>query len=236
MDVMNSAVGKALLYGLPGLSFAISAFFPSALQLYFMSTGLLGVGQAYLLHWPKFREYMGMTIMKKTPQSGSISSATVDANMGQTQSKGLRALYERIEAENAKMGGDLKKARGIAKAYDRAEASETPRRSWLDRMVGGAKDYGRQVSDETVNKLRQLQGTQTQESDGSSPSRLTAEEKRHAEEYEKQQRDEDEYLRSERNYKRMRSHRKALAAEREKARKKMADAQKHTQQQRRARR
>ncbi len=48
-------------YGLPAITLALTAFFPSALQLSFFVTGVLSYLQAVLFRWAPFRKYMNMT-------------------------------------------------------------------------------------------------------------------------------------------------------------------------------
>lgn len=208
MEVMKTNPGKMMLFGLPAITFACTAFFPSALQLYFASTGLLGLGQAYLFHSKPFRDYMNLEMWKPKPKDG----------MDDTNSKGLRSFYKRIDEEKAKAAEEKAQASGFHQPE--------PRNGWVKRMLGGVQNYGRQVSDETLQKLREYQGQgqgEKKNADGSpaAPPRLSEAERSEAQDYEHRRRHEDDTLREKRNSAARREHQRklqsALQAEKEKA-------------------
>lgn len=61
-EMQNSAFGKVFFYGMPAISFAFMAFFPSALQLYFTGTSIFALGQAHLMNSKSFRKAMNIAL------------------------------------------------------------------------------------------------------------------------------------------------------------------------------
>ncbi|PLB42370.1 membrane insertase OXA1 [Aspergillus candidus] len=61
-EMQNSAFGKIFFYGMPAISFAFMAFFPSALQLYFTATSIFALGQAHLMNSKSFRKAMNIAL------------------------------------------------------------------------------------------------------------------------------------------------------------------------------
>lgn len=104
------------------MSFAFMAFMPSALQFYFVATGLFGLGQTYLINSNVFRTWMSLSIAQK-PTNGPKYSAVTQS----TESKGLRQLLERLEKEKAAQ----EKART---AIPVSPAQEDVKISFIDRI------------------------------------------------------------------------------------------------------
>ncbi|OGE57148.1 hypothetical protein PENARI_c002G08950 [Penicillium arizonense] len=192
MPVLNSSAGKALIYGLPTVSFVFMAFMPSALQLYFVVTGAWGLGQTYLINSEKFRQWMDMTMVNKT-DAGMKHLSNLTKN---THSKGLRLLMERIELEKA----EREKAR--AQGFHLPEKDNGDRApgkvSLVDRWVANAKEAGKGMAKDIQEKLNTSPTKQT--------GRLTAEEQKRAMEYETQRSVEEKAIRDERNQARRKEH------------------------------
>lgn len=192
--MMDSSTGKSIMYGLPAISFTFMAFMPSALQLYFVASGLFGLTQTHIINSPAFRKWAGMTIPKKPVADGPSESVK------NIQSKALRVTLERIEKEKA-----LKK-----KAYEESllkTQGEAPKVSFLDRILENGKDLGKTMSKEIGEKF----GTSSFE------ERELKEQKKRANEYEQERKDEDEVARSKRNEARRQEHLKILENEKNKA-------------------
>ncbi|KAJ5775593.1 uncharacterized protein N7511_000604 [Penicillium nucicola] len=201
MPVLNSPAGKALIYGLPSVSFVFMAFMPSALQLYFVATGAFGLGQTYLINSDKFRQWMKMDIVQKTePGQPQFSSLTKN-----TRSEGLRLLMQRIEQEKLAREKILAKGPG----QKGGEAEPAAKVSFVDRFMANAKSAGKDMKKDLQEKLSTGPTKQT--------GRLSAEQQKRAMEYETQRRAEDDAIREERNQARRREHMTKLQNEMTKA-------------------
>jgi YidC/Oxa1 family membrane protein insertase len=194
MPMMESSAGKAIMYGLPAISFTFMAFMPSALQLYFVATGIFGLGQTYVINSTSFRNLTGMTNFKKT----GATKLEINSDI---RSKGLRAALLRVEEEKA------------AQRKAREQISQQPleggaaKISWIDSVMNKGKDLGKNVSKEISEKF----GTSTLE------ERQLKEQKKRAGEYEGERKLEDDAKRAERNEIRRKEHLKILEKERNKA-------------------
>ncbi|KAJ5794998.1 Mitochondrial export translocase Oxa1 [Penicillium paradoxum] len=201
MPMMQTEAGKYIVYGFPVMSFVFMAFMPSALQLYFVATGLLGLGQTYLINSDGFRKWMHMSIARKAPaEKKQFSELTKN-----TQSKGLRLLLERIEQEKAAQ----EKARSASRVQPQQEdASMVPAKiSLIDRFYKKFGKAGSSLSDSISSTFN----TPTAE------QRLAEDQKKRANEYEAQRKDEDELTRRERNDARRREHMRTMENQRIKA-------------------
>ncbi|KAJ5958427.1 Membrane insertase OXA1/ALB3/YidC [Penicillium vulpinum] len=195
MPLMQSEAGKYIIYGFPVMSFAFMAFMPSALQLYFVATGLFGLGQTYLINSESFRKRLSLSIAQK-PSTGPKYSAVTQ----NTTSKGLRSLLERLEREKAAQEKARLEGTG-------AYAPEEGKVSFIDRIYKKFGTVGSGVS----KSLSETLGTGTVE------QRLAKDRKKRADEYEQQRKDEDDLIRRERNEARRREHMQTLENERTKA-------------------
>ncbi|KAJ5165257.1 Membrane insertase OXA1/ALB3/YidC [Penicillium coprophilum] len=202
MPMMQTEAGKYIIYGFPVMSFAFMAFMPSALQLYFVASGLFGLGQTYVINSESFRKWMHLSIAKK-PSTGPKYSAITQ----NTESKGLRNLLERLEKEKAAEKARLQRVASTA--------PEEVKVSFIDRMY---KKFGSAGSGLTKSVSETL-GTQTVE------QRAAKDRKQRADEYEQQRKDEDDLLRRERNEARRREHMQTLENERTKASKSLKNSQ-----------
>lgn len=200
---MQTEAGKYIIYGFPVMSFAFMAFMPSALQFYFVATGLFGLGQTYLINSNAFRTWMSLSIAQK-PSNGPKYSAVTQS----TQSKGLRQLLERLEKEKAA----LEKART---AIPVSPAQEDVKISFIDRIYQKFGKAGSSLS----KSMSETLGTGTVE------QRIAKDHKKRADEYEQQRKDEDELMRRERNEARRKEHMQTLENERAKASKSLKNSQ-----------
>lgn len=196
----GTELGKLVMFGLPALSFAFMAFFPGALQLYFVTTGLFGLGQAYLLRSENFRKAMNIALRERQPENGQSPG-----HGGSQQSKSIRVLREHLEAERAKM---------IQEEHKSPEGVEI---SFIDRALNKLKETKENIKRETAEKLGQ---GPVKNADGSiaEPPRLSEKDLKLAADYERRRKEEEEWKREERNHARREAHLKALELEREKAR------------------
>lgn len=203
MDFMTTPAGKAILIGLPVLSFCFMAFQPAALQLYFTSTGAWALGQSYLTHNESFRKRMGLAI----PQRG-VSSAFSDPD---NPSKGLELLERRL-ADEQRYYTELQKTK--------TQPQDSPQEiSAIDRWMNKGKKTFEEMTADAGKKMKEMQGKPTKNPDGSDVAtpRLTDAERKKAEQYEAERQSLDAYAREERNEARRKAHMQALAAERRKA-------------------
>ena len=193
--MMDSSAGKAIIYGLPAISFTFMSFMPSALQLYFVATGMFGLFQTYVINSITFRRWTNMTIPKKTTGQPKLEIAS------NIQSKGLRAALLRVEEEKAA----LRKLREQGSVQPNQDGAG--KISWIDSIVNNGKDMGKNLSKEISEKF----GTSSIE------ERQRSEQKKRAGEYESERRVEDDALRAQRNENRRKEHMKILEKERTKA-------------------
>ncbi|KAF4203334.1 hypothetical protein CNMCM8927_008926 [Aspergillus lentulus] len=203
-QLQGTTLGRLLMFGLPALSFVFMAFFPSALQLYFVTTGLFGLGQAYLLGSDTFRKSMNIAIPVRQPKNGQ--SPGHDASQ---QSKSIRTLREHLEAERAKM---------IQEEHKSPDSMEI---SFIDRALNNLKEAKENIKRETTEKLDAVRGqAPVKNADGTiaEPPRLGEKDLKLAADYERRRKEEEDWKREERNHARREAHLKALELEREKAR------------------
>ncbi|CAG8899812.1 unnamed protein product [Penicillium egyptiacum] len=203
MPMMQTEAGKYIVYGFPVMSFAFMAFMPSALQLYFVASGLFGLGQTYLINSDAFRKWMSLSIAQRQSNGPKYSAVTES-----TQSKGLRKLLERLEKEKAAQ----EKARSEASM---SPAQEDAKISFIDRIY---QKFGK-VGSGLSKSVSETMGTGTVE------QRLAKDKKKRAAEYEQQRKDEDELMRRERNEARRKEHMQTLENERTKASKSLKNSQ-----------
>lgn len=196
MDILNTSAGKAMLIGLPALSFTFMAFQPGALQLYFLSTGLLGLAQAYIINNANFRKAMGMAIPIKRQATQDMS------NLEQ-----LQARLAEIQANPEK----FKQAR--------AQATDDSNISKIDQVQKNITSWSEKAKREVTDKWSEVRGKATKNADGSPAAqpRLSDEDRRAADRYEQEAKAREAALREERNHARRSSHMRTLAAERQKA-------------------
>jgi YidC/Oxa1 family membrane protein insertase len=193
MDILNSPAGKAMLIGLPAISFTFMAFQPGALQLYFLSTGILGLAQAYIINNANFRNAMGMAIpiRRQAPQD-------------MTNLEQLQARLAELQTNPEKF---------------KAESTKDSNISSIDRVQKSFSSWSEKAKQEFSDKWSEMYGKQTKNADGSRAAgpRLSDEDRKAAERYEKEARAREAALREERNHARRSAHMRTLASERQKA-------------------
>ncbi|OJJ33023.1 hypothetical protein ASPWEDRAFT_116382 [Aspergillus wentii DTO 134E9] len=197
-EMSQTSFGKMFLYGLPAFSTLFVAFFPSALQLYFVGTGLMALGQSYLLSSNSFRRFANIAIAKPSASGGS-------AGQGQSeQSKAIRMLSDAITAEKAKMKTE----------------SPSADLSFIDRALNSIKESKQNITRDATEKLNDMRGNPSKNPDGSpvAPPRLSEKDLKTAADYEKRRNEEEEWKREERNHARRQAYMQAMENEREKAR------------------
>ena len=211
MDFMNGAAGKGILIGLPAISFCFMMVMPSALQLYFVSTGIWALGQSHLLHNHSFRRWMKMEIPNAVGNAEKIDDS-------------LARLTRRLQEEQNK----------VLQAQKQEAALDPQKISFIDRWMKKGKEYFREVKTEVTQKVQQVQATggPTKNADGSpvAPPRLTEAQKKREAAEEKELSQEEKRYRLQRNTERRRAHMQALEREREKAKSTLQRHQQASQQ------
>lgn len=216
-EMQKTSFGKAMLYGLPALSFCFVAFFPSALQLYFASTGLFALAQSNLLRSDGFRKWANIALPDR-----SLPSENPFADLDRsTQSRGLRMLQEAVQAETAKLQEQSKQAKQSASDSDSDSDSIKQQISFVDRMINSFKQQKDSIQREASDKMKELKGDAPETNADGSPAekpRLSEKDLKLAADYERRRKEEDEWKREERNHARRDAHMKVLEAQRRKAR------------------
>ncbi|KAI2793885.1 hypothetical protein POX_a00473 [Penicillium oxalicum] len=195
MDILQTSAGKAMLLGLPAVSFAFMAFQPGALQLYFLSTGVLGLLQAYIINNSAFRSAMGMAIPRRAQAPQDLSN------------------LEQLQARLAELQQNPEKFKQQEAAVPESNVSA------IDRVQKNISSWSSKARQEVSEKWSEVKGNATKNADGSiaAKPRLSEEAQRAAERYEQEAQAREAALREERNHARRAAHMRALAAEREKA-------------------
>lgn len=199
-EMMNSSFGKALLYGMPAVGFAFMAFFPSALQLYFLSTGIFALGQAYLLHNHNFRRFANIAIAQKHQSSPASPLGA----------RGIKLIEEFIKEEEAK---------NIERKKQNPEP--TPEISLIDRLLDSYKTKMANIQREARDKMNEVSGKAPANNPDGSPAaqpRLSDKDLKLASDYERRRKEEEDWKREERNHARREAYMRLLAEQREKAR------------------
>ncbi|OGM40539.1 mitochondrial export translocase Oxa1 [Aspergillus bombycis] len=199
-QMANSPVGRAVLYGMPALSFAFMSFFPSALQLYFLSTGLFALGQAYMLSSNSFRQFANIAIPKKPAEATGMSP--------EEHGRAIRMILDTQEADK-KM------------EVPTVEVGQAQNLSFVDRTLNSVKKNYDNLTTDVKGKLDSAMGNEPKKNaDGSlaEPPRLSEKDRKLAADYEQRRKEEEDWKREERNHARREAHLRALELEREKAR------------------
>ncbi|RJE19684.1 Mitochondrial export translocase Oxa1 [Aspergillus sclerotialis] len=186
MDISMVPIWKGMSFLFPVVTFIGMQFFPSALQLYFVGTGLFGVFQATLLNNNNFRRFANITIpVRHQNIPGPLDS--------------LRRLGdERLAMQE--------KARAETEAAKRNELSFIDRQmNSLSNKFSSFKEEAAKIKDQAQTKTDELLGKQQTTNANGSPgarSRRTQEELARAANYEKRRREQEEEERELRNWKR----------------------------------
>ncbi|RMJ27658.1 Mitochondrial export translocase Oxa1 [Aspergillus sp. HF37] len=186
-ELSGTGMWKGLIRGLPAISFLFMQSMPSALQLYFVATGLFGATQALVVNNNTFRRWANMAI--------------VDRSVPQSDLGRMLRMIDEASPE------DLQKAKKAAEAKAQAESQKNV--SFIDttvnnakNIVPSAKEYMEKTSKEATDKLSEFSGSApAKKADGSpaDPPRLSDSDRRAADDYEKRRREEEEFIREERN-------------------------------------
>ncbi|RDW93133.1 membrane insertase OXA1 [Aspergillus mulundensis] len=203
---MNSDMGtlrKFIMYGMPAVSLLFMAWWPAALQVYFLTTGSFGLIQSYLFSSTTFRKATGIALLEKqAPAQPSGSTTPAEPN------RSLRMITEMLERENAK----IKEAR--------KDLGEKEKLSFVDRAINNIKESKDKLAKETTQKMQEMSGNGPKSnSDGSpaEPPRLSDKDRKLAEDYERRRKEEEHWKREERNYAKKEAFRQAMERERQKA-------------------
>ncbi|KAF7596609.1 Mitochondrial inner membrane protein oxa1 [Aspergillus hancockii] len=197
-QMANSPIGNFFMYGMPAMTFAFMSFFPSALQLYFVSTGAFALGQAYLLSSPTFRHLANVALPKTMNPDAQMTPSE--------QSRALRMLNSTLAAEAKEEPTRYEPGREI---------------SFIDRTIDKVKKNYGDMKVDMKGKIESATGNEPKRNaDGSlaEPSRLSENDRKLAADYEKRRKEEEDWKREERNHARREAHLRALELEREKAR------------------
>ncbi|KAL4949102.1 60Kd inner membrane protein-domain-containing protein [Aspergillus filifer] len=185
MQNVSPAVRKTMWYGLPVFSVLFIISLPAALQLYFVTTGVIGLGQAHLFRSTSFRQMVGMTQFQPRKPSSPEEP---------TEGSQIRMLNEFIARERAKM-----------REIPARSAAEVERQkiSIIDKALNSIKQTGREIGKETQKKMDEIRGKgPATNPDGTpaAPPRLSEKDRRLAADYEKRRKEEEDWKREERNH------------------------------------
>ncbi|KAF3479494.1 inner membrane protein OXA1 [Arthroderma uncinatum] len=174
-NLNNTQLGKAMLYGFPGLTLATMSFWPGILQLYFFTTGFLSMCQAYLVTSPGFRKFAGLGPLPKTTLFSSGSSEP------QPPPSRIRTIST------------------TATSVPEPEAPIQPQKiSIIDRAMDGAKSAYRDTVKEAKEKMDSMSGEKSDADSAGRKPRLSKKELESAKAYEDRRKAE---LRAERELK-----------------------------------
>ncbi|KAL3462532.1 60Kd inner membrane protein-domain-containing protein [Aspergillus heterothallicus] len=203
VDPNMGGVQKVVQFIMPAIGFLFTMGWPAALQLYFVSTSLLGLVQSLFINNVAIRRMTGIAIPNKYLPEPPTATQTQTSE----QSRQLRTLAEAA----AHFDGE---------AHKQSRAQET-QMSFIDRALKSAKESKDKIVRETTEKVNELsgQGPKTNR-DGSpaQPARLSAKDRKLAEDYEKRRKEEEEWRREEQNHARREAHLKSMERQREQAR------------------
>lgn len=179
--LQDSSMGKAIMIGLPAMSFVFMSFWPSSLQLYFAFTGLFGLAQTYFINSPAIRQWLKLTPL---PGSSSSSSSSSSGSGGQR----LRLIEVEKEAEPP-----MSVTRELP-----ADVSRLDR--WKTQLMKPFTDMSQEVKTSVNKWAKEKTG-----SENTLPPRLSKADLQRAEEYERSRREEEIVKRHERNAERKRN-------------------------------
>lgn len=133
-DIMSGGAGRLLMYFLPGISFLCMGWMPSALQLYFVSTGAFAAVQAHMIHSYKFRKWMNMTQPRRVK-----GKADKPAPKGDLE---------------ARLREHRRRAAGLPPLPQQQPTQETQGVSAIDRFAGSFKDSLKDAKEQFVPKKK----------------------------------------------------------------------------------
>lgn len=168
----------------PAISLFVMSSMPSALQLYFVTTGLMGVAQAMVFNNKDFRRFANLAIPQKNVGPSEIGRM-------------IRMIDEKSAQNKAKAASDSAAQAGSQKVSSIDSA--------VDRVKGQMKSFTellQTMQREGSEKMNEISGSgPPKRADGTraEPPRLSKSDVREAAEYEKRRAEEEEYKREERN-------------------------------------
>lgn len=101
-------MGKMLLYGIPGVTMCMTAFWPSLLQLYFATTAVFSIGQVYLLQNPRFRSMVNIAPLVGPPPRKDPSEVKIVDWITPSEVKNAVEKNEAEKNEQQERDGDKK--------------------------------------------------------------------------------------------------------------------------------
>ena len=193
MDTSMLPMWKGMSYLFPVVTFIGMQFFPSALQLYFVGTGLFGVFQAYLLNNNNFRRFANITIPVRHQDTGATTTGPLHS---------LHMLGEEQRARQAELRKQAEAA-GLEKQLERLSFIDRQMKS-ISEKFSSFKDEAGKVREQAQNKTDELLGKQQAKSANgpSAVARRSKEETQQAAEYEKKRMEEENFEREMRNLRR----------------------------------
>lgn len=185
---------------IPAISFIAMSWLPSALQLYFTTTGAMVFGQSWLLSFPKVRQALGLSPLAVEPTSQGTNT---------TSGPQLRLIDQMVEAQRARAMGQTPTASEQQPADMNVSA--------IDRMMANIKKNLAEARRDATERLNQITGQDQQayNADGSPapPPRLSKKDLKVAAEYQRRRQEEEDALREERNHARREAYLRAMEQE-----------------------
>ncbi|CAK1365538.1 unnamed protein product [Cercospora beticola] len=183
---------KFMMWGMPTIIFAVTAFQPGAVALWFCGSGVIGIPQSLLLQRPAVREYFGLAPLYK-PKPGEAGPNILESMMKQFEpaksaptsphSGGKNAAYMRPQYQSPNVRTTGSTTTIDTKLVDKIDMVQpnSPPKGVFARAKEGFKQ-GQVLAD----KFKQKQATAKDAKQKADAQR--AEFKRRAEEYEKKSR------------------------------------------------
>jgi YidC/Oxa1 family membrane protein insertase len=170
----DSQLGKMMIYGLPIVSTIVTGFWPSFLQLYFLASSVFAVIQTHFIISPRFRKWAGIAPLPTRVPGGGAGLVESGAQ------KRLRMIADKEAAKGSK---------------------STQNVSSIDRAVDSLKTFTSRLRKELRGHLENFSGTSSKNPDGSlkPEPKKTQKEREKADSYESKRREEEEWVRRERN-------------------------------------
>ncbi|WEW56096.1 hypothetical protein PRK78_001531 [Emydomyces testavorans] len=174
IDLSNSPFGKFMLYGLPVISTTAMCFWPTILQLYFASTGVIALGQSYLVTSPGFRKLVGIEPLPKRPKPHDPNNPGAGAS-----SSRIRVIPTT--------------ARVVSESQQQKSVYTPPKVSIIDRTLDNVKKGFSDMQKQMQEKMDEISGNKSGTNpDGTpkAPPRLSKQELENAIAYEKRRREQ----------------------------------------------
>lgn len=173
-EMMQSSLGRAMLYGFPMLSMVFISFQPAALQLYFAASGLLALIQGQLINTPSTRAMLGMVPIPPPPSPQELHESRLRLRMIKDQTD--KALAEIRQKVNTEM---------------QAGPAKEGNSNMIQKMMATARKEASNWKTEMGEKIDEMKGKPTGDGSHTVKPRLTDEQKKDAQAY-KVMRDEED--------------------------------------------